>query len=377
MIQYAQLTMRKAVVLLAGLVIAANAGGCQKIKGIFVRPPPEGITQETYTILLAGYEHSVFVKGTQDDIFRFVSNPANHGLRYLKIGEGESPILEEDKPLGLGESLNVKIGMMGVEVKGKIISVNSGKDRHWLVIDNPYTFMTQRWDFEPVKGGTRLTLRMDYQIPEKGVAGQLGRFVDFTEISRVALSDIDFIIAKIQAHFDPSLDVEELLSFGLRGESYEAMLQAYDSRIWVDSPPEEVESWVLDPDNFSMILKEFSVERDTTTRFQQMPAGEVLYIPASLHLGAIRNSTDLFAVKDKKGRETIYRLYFTLLNNLGMMEFRLGPERGGTLINYFMAHEIPSSITSEAMEVILFTTGVPKLLKKRGLMIKNGVEGVG
>jgi ribosome-associated toxin RatA of RatAB toxin-antitoxin module len=377
MIKWDETAMKKIIILFFALLIMASLAGCQKIKSIFIKPPPEGLTERSYTIRLMGYEQSVFVKAPPEDIFRFISNPEKLGLSMLQIGKIEGKKPEDIQPPEPGDCIPVNIRMFGINIKSRMISVKSSDEKQWMLVENPFAFIIQRWQFEPVKEGTRVNLRMDYEIPAEGAVAQLGRMVDLAEMTKIGLREVDLALARIQEYFDPALDAEELVKKGLRGEPYEAVLQAHEVKTWVNASPEMVEAWIINAENAAIYLKELKMEQDIIRQFKEAPSGGVVHSRATLNLGAIRMKTDVVGIKYKKAKHLDMCLYLTFLGNIGLLEMEAKPEAGGSLLNSRMVFEIPSSGSAEGMEMLLFVTGIPRLLQERVLMIKRGVEGIG
>jgi ribosome-associated toxin RatA of RatAB toxin-antitoxin module len=373
------------ILLVLSLELAICFSGCQKIKKIFVKPPPEGLVQESYSIRLVGYEQTVTVKASSEEIFEFVSDPANLGLRYLGIGEGKGPILAEKKPLELGGSLPVTMGMMGVGIKGRMIVVRTEKDRHWMVVENPFALVIQRWSFEPLKGETRLTVKMDFEIPEKGVAAQLGMLVDFADVAKKALAELDLAMARVQAHFDPALDAEELVAMGLRGETYETLFQVHEASVWINSSPENIIRKGLNPDNFRDILSTGKVEGlaeclyepENRRKWEKGGSEEPIFCPMKINVAGYEWKADSFNIINPNASQEFCTTYGVLIGVVSRLQFVGEPEGGGTRLRITLVIEPPGSATPNLMDALVSLSGLPRWMERLLLDIKARVEGVG
>ncbi len=371
--------MRKREVLLIILMVLLSGAGCQKIRKVFIKPPPEGITEKSYTIRLMGYRQTVSINATPEELSDFLNDPGKSG-ELMVSGIAIKGLEQEEvvEPTRTGTTFPINVNLMGFQIPGRLIVVRVVEHKLlWILWDNPYIFQVQRWESTPVKEGTSLYFKFDTEIPSEGILGNMVDALGFMGIADTALKEVDMMLAAIQSYFDPSLDPKQLVAVGLRGEPYDAVMQAHEVQTWVNAPPEDVEAWVTDPDNAEVYLRELKMEKENIIRFQQAPPEEVVHYEAGLQAGAIRTRTDLFGVKRKKGRELTMRLYYTVYGNIGLLELHTRPDAGGTLVTSRMVFEIPGSGSPEAVEIIFFATGLQKLLRERVLMIKQGVEGAG
>ncbi|HUT51762.1 MAG TPA: hypothetical protein VM658_00080 [bacterium] len=66
--------------------------GCEKIRKIFVKRAPEGMTRRSFTIPLNGYENTVDVEAPQPDLMLFISGiPGILQERLMIIKQGVEP----------------------------------------------------------------------------------------------------------------------------------------------------------------------------------------------------------------------------------------------------------------------------------------------
>lgn len=366
-------------VLLCLLLIttAALTQGCAHIKRIFEKPPLEGVISNSYPVRVMGYKQTIAIRSTPEELSEYLDRMENKStISFSQIQPaGEDVSGDEPRQTVKGSTFPLNVKVVGVNIPGTLIAVKVEEHKDlWILWDNPYIFQIQRWESKPVKEGTRLTLQFDTEIPSEGILGNIADTMGIMGVADMALRDVDMMMAMIQANFDPSINPREIVSHGLRGEAYDGMFQAYEAKTWIDAPVEKVEKWMTDPDNAAVYLKELQVAHKDIERFKQAPLDQVVFSEASLDIGAIKTRVDLFGVKRKKGREFIMRLYYVFPGNLGYMELSALPEAGGTTAKTKFIFDVPSFSSAQGMEMILFITGIPKILQERLLMIKNGVE---
>jgi carbon monoxide dehydrogenase subunit G len=342
--------------------------GCQKIKKLLVKPPPEGVVQESHTIRLSGYEQTVTVKASPEAVSEFITDLENLVLPGYRTEEVKE-FLAEGEVLGVGSSFPASINQMGVAISGQMIVIKREDESMWWVFDNPQLFTVQRWSFKPIREGTRLTFKVDYEIPEN-----LQQLVELTGIIEELMRDIDLMLARIQARFDPSLDPEELVAMGLRGEVYESLLQSNRARVWIDASPGEVWDWASDAENAGMVLKELKMDDKDFYRILRAPSNTVVHAPAYLQAGALKIPVDAFVVHNRRSDRFHLRLYYVGSVNIGIIEIKATAEGGGTSATASLTFEVPSSAYPYSIEVMVQAAGVPGLLLEKALLIKSEVE---
>jgi hypothetical protein len=380
MIKWAKAMMMKKTIILCFLLgIMASCSGCQKLRKIFVKPPPEGVVQESYTVRLSGYEQTVTVKASPEAVSKYISDLENLVLPGYETREMRE-FLAEGEVLGVGRSFPASINQMGLSVSGHMIVIKRDGESMWWVFDNPQFFTVQRWSFKPVRGGTSLTFKVVYEIPEN-----LQQLVELTGIIDELMKDIDMLLARIQAHFDPSLDPEKLVAVGLRGESYETLWQVHESSIWVNASPRNVVRTMIEPDNMIGMLSILQVEGlgeclhepEHRRKWEGEEDGEPVFCPSTLKLAGFKWKVDTFTVinpDDPQDKLTAYGLVVGLVFRIKVM---VQPEKGGTRARIIFAFEPPGPSTSNLIDTIIAISGVPEWIAKALQDIKARVEGVG
>ena len=63
-----EILMKKITIIIFTALIMASFSGCQKIKRVFIKPPPEGIIQESYSVKVYAYDSSVVIKASPEEV---------------------------------------------------------------------------------------------------------------------------------------------------------------------------------------------------------------------------------------------------------------------------------------------------------------------
>ena len=367
----------KSHVLLRVMVCAALlCPGCQKIRSLFIKTPVDQIVTESYGVRVMGYEQTVTIRATPKELSNLLNDPQKMStILFSGVGDEEAMTSSEPlEPTRTGTCFPTDIKVMGVEIPGQLIVTRVEEDRIlWILWDNPYVFQIQRWDNKPIKEGTRLTMRLDTEIPRGGVLAGLVDALGSMGLADEPLKGIDLMLAKIQAHFDPSLDPEELVALGIRGEIYDALFQVHEARTWIDASAEQVLNWVTKAENGKKILSELTIDEHHFTMLEKAAIGETIYAHSLFEAGLLKAKIDLFTVK----KEDSLRMYYSVLGQMGFIEFQAEPENGGSLVTARITMEIPGPLSPQGMEQLMFATGIHKMLLERLVLIKTEVEKTG
>jgi hypothetical protein len=369
---------KKTIALFFALMIMASGTGCQAIKRIFVKPPPEGVVESSYPIAIDGYQSTVVVKATPKeltdyitDLPRLLETSRAMGLFQLKIEDS----VPDMKPIKVGQSIGITVKILGLSLPCRIIVFDYKPDKElWLMLitEGSWAWLLARIKIKPVQEGSMVSVNAFGRVPET-----LGTIIDTLQLAYAASARIDLWMAIVQTEFDPSLDVKEVTGKGLRGESYKKFFQANEASVWINAGPEEVVEWMAD--NFESYLPEIKMSPHcpSLAEFLNMPEGDVMYCPADLEFLNLNFDASTFFIQRKKVSESIYRMYFQGLGEVGWIRVTVAPETGGTRVQGRVAIEIPGSTSPQIMDIMVALGAIPKHLRRALLDIKQGVEGTG
>jgi len=323
------------------------------------------------TARISGYKQSVTIRAEPKEITGLMESP-EYGSLY-RMSSVESPFttggLQGESP-GVGDSFPIFLDLAGVRIPVTCILVKIDPDRSmWAVLDNDYAFNVQRWESRPVKDGTVTSINLYIEIPRKGVLGGLAGIMESLRFFRMLFGQTDLVLARVQAHFDPSLEPEELVSVGLRGEPYQELLNVCQARVKVRAGRREVESWLADPENDWDRVPEMECECLRTVP----PDKGVNYCVCQAAKGVVKKF-ETFTVKRAGTRKSVIRTYLLSQDCLGYYEVVTSQAIGGTDLILKYVTEIPKTVTPEKMDLMLYLSGLPAALRDSASHIKRSVE---
>lgn len=355
--------------LLAGALFLCS--GCQAIKKLVVKPPPEGFVQDSTPEPAFYYTMSAMIKAPPEDLSDTLLGDLSwieRGTSSLRIDlHGSADSLDISQ---VGKSFRFDTYILGLKLPCRATILRYKPDREvWILISIEGSWVLYRFKMTPAAQGSHL---------EMGVIGQasetLSTIIGQADLLPTAAGWMDLMVAHIQADFDPGLDPREITSRGIRGDYGEVFLQNYEVRGWTSAGPDEIEKWLLQPDNSSAFLEEFHVERKYYERFQKMEYQEVLHAPAVFESGVLRMKTDVFPMKNRKGRVFNIRVFLPALEQIVYFDLEAVPERGGSMITAKVCGEVPGAGDDKGMDFLIFAAGIPRMMQEKLMMVKNGVE---
>ncbi len=366
---------RLALFILAPAILV-GVFGCQRIKKVFVEPASDEIVHESFSMNMRGYEQSAMVKAVPDEVVEYLSDLENYPRFGYGMG-GFSTHRATNEDLQTGDSFSVGFAQMGLEIPGKMIVIRKDQENMWWVFENPYLYSIIRWELKPVKSGTKLRFKMEYEIPGEGLMGQLAKTREFDRMMEILLKDIDITIANMQAHFDASLNSDQLLSMGSRGNDFDSIYQIHKSSTWIDEPSQKVQQWFFDnPDYIQSIIPEMDIPFDCIDleSIPSMSPKDTRYCEVPYKMGAINFPVHTFATNLNTNRLPMNRFYMLGVGNLLMINILFEPEALGTRFTMQIVAEIPKGMNSGLMEITMTLVNISDRLERAMLGLKNNME---
>lgn len=361
--------MKASTLLRGGVALAAAAlllSGCARLKRAVKKQAPAEIRESSYALALQAYEQSVTVGAAPEAVLSHLSDPESFPPVGMVItGPGEAA--GEEAAGMMGKSYPARIGLPGCKAPARLIVVKSDNEKFWTVTDSPCGYMSSRFQYNRTAKGGRLHLRFLYQAPAEGTGPEASEGKGFKAFP---LDDLDLALATVQARFQTGIDPRELVRHGLRGQTYETMLQVFETGAWIDAPPREIIEWMLVPENAKTMLKEFKLEDEYLAQYRDAPPGAVLYFPSEFSYGLLRSGTDVFFVKEEKR----IRMYMVIFGLIIRTDFLFEPRAGGTDFTMRMAGEMPGMAGDNNMDLMLFITGMPRIMRERISRLKAEIE---
>ncbi|HUT54817.1 MAG TPA: hypothetical protein VM658_15605 [bacterium] len=267
----------------------------------------------------------------------------------------------------VGNAVSFHFRIMGISIPCRMICLKYKPDRElwWMMIMPGTGWILLRFDVRPDEAGSRLDMGVLGQIDEK-----MRPLLDNPVFMNALSARADQIMTLIQAEFDPALDVDEILSRGLRGELSETMLMGQRAEVWIQARPDEVKDWVIKKENLRRIMEGFKTDDRYYEAVQDSAEGSVIYAPAVFEAGLLKIDVGTFSLR----MENVIRTYVATFGSVAYIETEVSPHQGGTLLTMKFVGEIPAGGSTEVMNMMMFAGGIPRILQDKLLMIKREVE---
>ncbi len=343
--------------------------GCQKLKGIFIKPPPGGVIQNSYPVKVYAYRSSVVVEATPQEFTEYFLDlsPLEDILGMIKM---------EFKNLGsgidmtkAGTVLEVDVLAMGIKVRCNFITLKYVPDKEvWMMVQFDGSWILMRFELEPVKERTIISLNA-ISRPSENISAIIDTF-NFLEI---IASRIDMVMAGFQSAFDPSLDVKELTRRGLRGHVYEAFFQADEAAIWIDAAPEKVAGNILE--NLESYLPEMALKEGCDLKeFIDTQEGRLFRCPAGVEFLKINIDLETYFTWIKKDRKQVLGIYAAGREEFIFINLSAIPEAGGSRLNVAVLNELPGPDRQETADIMMALAAIPGRMSGALADIRSGVE---
>ncbi len=375
--------MAEAVILAA--LLTAGFSGCQKIKGIFIKPPAEGIVQKSYPVSVYAYKSSVVIKATPEEVMNHMVQDfswlerASEKISGLQMEVQDLKTGADMTRPGQSVSFNMKILLINFPCRLFTLKYKPEKEL-WLMAIADGTWVLFRVDMKPVPEGSVFDIDILIQL-----SPALHRIVDFPQLTEAAASRIDLLIAFVQSEFDPDLDIRKVTEKGLRGEAYQKFLQVHDASIWINAPPEKAIGRGLDPDNFREILSggkiggldECLFETENRKLWESGGGLPVFCTDSSIKIAGFEWKGDCLVIIKPDYPEEFFTLYSSVADSIIQSKLSGQPERGGSRCRVNIFVETPGAANPNMLEALISISGLPQWMEKMLLDIKARVEGVG
>jgi|GEM_PF-3522984 len=355
------------VVVLCGL--ACLSQGCQSLRKLIVKPPPEGAVALTEAIPIFSYNTTAVVKATPGQFTKEIVEDIlwlemfGGGLLQLKLAE-DSPDTDLAEK---GKRIKFTIKVLNFPLRCEVVNVKYHTDNKiWLLLLTEMDgWLLMRFDLKPVPEGCLVTLQT-IGYPPFGFSESTA-----SQVFRIASERQDILLAMIQSKFDPSVSPAMARKHGLRGEINEVLLKANQVQVWIDESPEVVSKWIAKSENFEKILApEVVIDQKCLDMYDQTPPGKSFDAKYMLKLSIVRRHGYMIVSKDERD----VRIYFAGPNNFTLFDLNLRPEALGTIVTCKVSFEIMPAMSPDGLNLLLAIAGMQEQMQKRALMIKHDIE---
>lgn len=335
---------------------------------------PDGVAQKSEPVRVFGYQASAVIKAKPGELVIHILKDYSWLERASKIGNFKIADLKQGLDMTqLGQSSTLNVRIMGIIFPCQFVTLKYKQEKEmWLIMLTDGSWLLIRGKVSAIPEGSMMDLNIIGLMSKS-----LNAVTDTLQMEKTFPELADKIVASIQSEFDPEINVQEVTRKGLRGEPFEKFLQCHEARLWINAPPKDIEAWYTTPKNVAFILPEIGVEESYLIQYQQVPYDTMIYTPAVLKMGLLRPKADIYNIKKERegGKGFVGRIYVVVYDIISFIEMEVQPDAGGSLLTLRMMFELPNNTSGDMMDMLLFSTEIPKLLQKKSIMIKKGVEG--
>ena len=240
-------------ILVLALFAVAATSACMKQ----ARPTAGQIVTVPSSPKFMGHKVTVLVKATPEQLMKHFSDPEHlrMDLGPIKIAHVSGEKLEK-----VGDRADYRIQIPGMTSIGYRMTLihRKGDEELWLMTETTVEFLVSvlRYQFKAVPDGTIMTCRFELQEPQGAILGPVSKAIKLNE---QMVKGTELGVAGIQQTFDPSINPDEILAQGLRGESYVIFFTGSESRAYINAAPAKVHQYLIDPATWEKWDRQFKV----------------------------------------------------------------------------------------------------------------------
>jgi hypothetical protein len=358
-----RIKMIKKKVLILAIALTLSAFGCAK--QIKKEAKPE-ISQETSTVKFWGYKVTVLVKATPEQLENYLTDSdklkqeVSKGIKLERVSGGRMATV--------GDHADYVIKAAGFTVPYRLTMINyQPGEEIWYISETVDEFVVSvlRYQMKKVKHGTMLTVRFELQEPKGAI---LGPFSEAINLQEQMVKGTEHGVAMIQEYFDKSVNAEQLMAGGLRGDYYITFFTNISTGAFIEATPAKVQKYTASPDTWDKWDKDFKVKGITRCLIGKQAGA----CPAQVNLMGVDYKLNFFNATYVP--EKISSGYFTsAVGGVGRVQTFIKPRNGGTdfSIEYMMQL---SQFSSEGTEFLINLSQMPKIVEEMTLDIKTGSE---
>lgn len=348
--------MRKVLIFGAVLSLLLSAA-CAKKAG----KKPSGVVHQSSTVRFTGYKITVEAKAPPAEVEQWLRDWRNLDAA---AGPYRLRILSQNKIEKLGDSVDGRVEIAGVGMTGKIILVHrKPASQLWFLFNGARTGLGMlRYEFKEIPAGTRVSLRFEVGELDPFLAGLAGDSLQ-QAVGRL----MEKGIANGQAYFDPSLSAEELMARGIRGEFYNTFYQGHRTEVWINSPPEKIADYLLNPDVWQAYKEKYGTDFSKC-----MVSASAEPCPMKFKIFGMDYDITSFPTSYQYADNSVS--FWLAKQMIARFKILLQPESGGARLTVDYIMELPPSFAQEGGPLLMNIIQIPSMLEQLLSNVKKDVE---
>jgi hypothetical protein len=321
------------------------------------------VTHQDFTPHFVGYKVSVKTKTAPQQLEEYLLDPKN-----LEANKGafKVKILSTKKLEKLGDRIDLRFDVAGIHFPGQLILVDRKPGEKIMLIGQIQigAMAKMTLDFTKLADGTKVTIA--YEVED--VTSMIGSLADIVNFKDVIAKVTEEELARCQAHFDPSLNMDELMASGYRGEFYDTFFQGHTVSVWINKPPKKIMEYLANPKSWE------SWKERTGNDFGACIAVENPGpCPMRLNAGGVKVPLTSYSASFKYAEHSYA---YSIMGGLVIrIRINLKPENGGSVLTFSYLMELPVNLSEEGGALLVRIMQVPKFLEEIMVMMKSDLEG--
>lgn len=320
------------------------------------------IQRQKTDVVFIGYKATVKVNADPAEVEKYALDIKNMSI---KISGHTMEILRTSPMQKLGDLADFREYIYRMLFPGTFVFVyyKPGEEVWYLSKLEADNISLLRLEADPIPGGTKVTIKYELQ-QSKNWKYQLARMVN---VQNVMAKLIDHEIVKLQAHFDPSLNQQELLGKGRIGEFYNAFYMGEQFIVKIDAPRAKVYDYLTSPQSWKSWKDRFGYDFG-----QCLSDGNPGQCPVSVNILGQDVKADSFSGTFKPGSYS--SAYWVAKPAVAGIGASLKPQLGGTKLSVQYMISAPYEMGTQQSDLMLIILQIPQAIEDFLVNAKKDIE---
>jgi len=240
----------------------------------------------------------------------------------------------------------------------------------WYMTETKNELLVSVLRYQMKKGqeGTILTVRFEVEEPQDPFFKSIAEAIN---LQANMVKGTEQGTAMIQAYFNKSLKVEELLEKGLRGEFYVTFFSANKLSAYINAEPQKVHKYITNPETWAKWEQEYKIYNLGPCLTSQESGA----CQAQINLGGVDYKMNFFSASYEPDK--YMSSYFTSpVAGVGRIQIFLKPKDKGTALSIKYMIQV-SQFSPGGTEFLLNLSQLPQIIEQMILDVKNNSEQAG
>lgn len=124
---------------------------------------------------MAKVSASVVINAPVEKVYEYAASPHNGPVFIPNLNENSNISVD---PTQVGQKWDFRFNMAGVDLRGNAEVTEVDRPKKWSLKSSGGVESQWTYTFEPESGGTKVTLDIDYQIPQGALGKMTGQVIE-------------------------------------------------------------------------------------------------------------------------------------------------------------------------------------------------------